>query len=336
VRPGEPLRGRRKAPAPVYARALERGYTRELGAITRRMVRLTRRALDGVRVPGPTRADAAGPDGVDWDRLRIRLGRLADSSAAEIVAKYGRRMGRFSAQEIERILGIDVSNESPELSALIEAWQRDNVALIRSIGEELHEDVREVVAEAAARGTRVETLATRLLERYDVTESRARLIARDQIAKGNAALNQARMGAAGITEYVWSTSRDERVRDSHKELEGRVFRFSAPPLVAPGRRCNPGEDYQCRCVAIPVLAPLDKTAEKPQAPAVATKAPKTESVPRNQPGFGIYGAPPGRPGDVGYFGFSKTREAAERRARQSRGYGATSVEVREQDGPGPR
>jgi SPP1 gp7 family putative phage head morphogenesis protein len=254
VRPGEPLRGRRKAPAPVYARALERGYTRELGAVTRRMIRLTRRALDGLVLPRPLeRTDAAGPDGVDWDRLRIRLGRLADSSAAEIVARYGRRIGRFSAQEIERVLGIDVARESPELSALIEAWQRDNVALIRSIGEELHEDVREVIGEAAARGTRVETVARRLLERYDVTESRARLIARDQIAKGNAALNQARMGAAGIEEYVWSTSRDERVRESHKDLEGRVFRFSAPPLVAPGRRCNPGEDYQCRCVAVPIM-----------------------------------------------------------------------------------
>lgn len=257
MRPGQPLGRRKRGARPVYARALERAYTRDLEAVARRMARVTRKALAGASA---LRSDARGPDGVDWPALRARLGRLADSSAAEIVAKYGRRITRFSADEIARVLGIDVANESPELSALIEAWRRENVALIRSIGETLHDDVREVVAEAAARGTRVETVARMLAERYDVTTSRARLIARDQIAKGNAALNEARMSAAGVEEYVWSTSRDERVRDgdppgsgNHKILEGRVFRFDRPPEVAPGRRANPGGDFQCRCVAIPVL-----------------------------------------------------------------------------------
>lgn len=254
MRPGQPLNGRRKGARPVYARALERAYTRDLEAVARRMARVTRKALAGASA---LRADARGPDGVDWPALRVRLGRLADSSAAEIVARYGRRMTRFSAGEIARVLGIDAANESPELSALIEAWQRENVALISSIAETLHDDVREVVAEAAARGTRVETVARMLADRYDVTASRARLIARDQIAKGNAALNEARMSAAGVEEYVWSTSRDERVRDEHKILEGRVFRFDRPPIVSaegrPVERANPGFYFQCRCTAIPIL-----------------------------------------------------------------------------------
>jgi SPP1 gp7 family putative phage head morphogenesis protein len=55
---------------------------------------------------------------------------------------------------------------------------------------------------------------------------------------------------------MWSTSHDRRVRDSHKELNGRVFTWDNPPIVDParGRRAHPGQDYGCRCVAVPVMA----------------------------------------------------------------------------------
>ncbi|GAG93926.1 unnamed protein product, partial [marine sediment metagenome] len=59
----------------------------------------------------------------------------------------------------------------------------------------------------------------------------------------------------GITKYEWSTSNDERVRDDHKQLDGKIFSFKTPPVVdrRTGRRANPAEDFGCRCVAIPIL-----------------------------------------------------------------------------------
>jgi SPP1 gp7 family putative phage head morphogenesis protein len=49
--------------------------------------------------------------------------------------------------------------------------------------------------------------------------------------------------------YTWVTLLDSRVRHDHSVLHGRVFSFDNPPVVdtATGRRCNPGEDYNCRC-----------------------------------------------------------------------------------------
>lgn len=55
---------------------------------------------------------------------------------------------------------------------------------------------------------------------------------------------------AGITDqYVWRTLRDERVRPSHRMNDGRVFSWSDPPATG-----HPGEDYNCRCEAVPFVA----------------------------------------------------------------------------------
>lgn len=59
-----------------------------------------------------------------------------------------------------------------------------------------------------------------------------------------------RARTAGITKYIWSTSHDERVRESHRELDGKVIRLDDPPVVdkRTGRKAHAGEDYSCRCV----------------------------------------------------------------------------------------
>lgn len=49
-------------------------------------------------------------------------------------------------------------------------------------------------------------------------------------------------------QYVWRTQRDERVRRSHRINDGRIFSWSDPPSTG-----HPGEDFSCRCEAIPYI-----------------------------------------------------------------------------------
>ena len=42
--------------------------------------------------------------------------------------------------------------------------------------------------------------------------------------------------------YIWRTKGDNKVRDRHKEREGKVFNWHMPPTGG-----HPGEDYNCRC-----------------------------------------------------------------------------------------
>ena len=87
------------------------------------------------------------------------------------------------------------------------------------------------------------------------TEKRAIFIARDQSSKLNAALTQARHEDVGITKYTWSTSGDERVRESHAEKDGQVFEYANPPADTG----HPGHDFNCRCVQIPYLGDVLKS-----------------------------------------------------------------------------
>jgi len=80
------------------------------------------------------------------------------------------------------------------------------------------------------------------------------------VAKLNGRFTQERQTDAGIDSYVWRTMEDERVRETHDAVDGQTFPWSAPPEETDNN--HPGEDYQCRCWAEPVLPEsLDVSAD---------------------------------------------------------------------------
>lgn len=147
-------------------------------------------------------------------------------------------------------MGLDVRGQ---LGPQIEMFREWNVSLIKSAGREYINQVTGVLDDPDNWGLTVEALTAKLVERGDVSESHAALIARDQTSKMNAAINEHRQRAAGVTSYVWSTSLDERVRETHVANEGQTFEWATPPEETG----NPGDDVNCRCVAIPEIPELD-------------------------------------------------------------------------------
>lgn len=199
---------------------------------------------------------------IGW--IRLNLGQLiTTTSLSPILAPNGEAVSRQVQREMGRVLGIDLRKDVPGLRGLIDKWRDQNVDLIETgvhaplqrtkLRPSLLADVSRTVEEAHASGARVEGLAGELRKRFAVSDSRAELIARDQVLKLNGEISQYRQRDAGITKYKWVTSRDERVRERHAELDNTIHTWDVPPEVAPGRYCHPGEDFQCRCVAVPVL-----------------------------------------------------------------------------------
>ena len=122
---------------------------------------------------------------------------------------------------------------------------------------------------------------------FGTTKRRAALIARDQVTSLNAELTRIRQQQVGIEQYTWSTVKDERVRKSHRALEGTTQRWDKPPIVD-GEPAHPGQPINCRCQAIPdVDAVLREaglitgTTEPPPAPS--TPAPRPSLVPLPAP-----------------------------------------------------
>lgn len=131
---------------------------------------------------------------------------------------------------------------------------------IKKFSEEQILDLRDIVTENANTGYRFDFLISKIQNKFDVTKSKAEFIARQETALYTARARQARFEDVDIREYVWRTSGDAEVRPDHKKLNGRTFKYSDPPVVdeASGRRGNPAQDYNCRCVDDPVL---DKVLE---------------------------------------------------------------------------
>jgi SPP1 gp7 family putative phage head morphogenesis protein len=127
---------------------------------------------------------------------------------------------------------------------------------IKKFSEEQIRELRGIVEQNALTGYRFAALKAGIQQRYGVTVSKSNFLARQETGLFMSKFRRERYGEAGIKQYRWSTSHDERVRDRHKHLDGKVFSYSAPPIVdaATGRRANPGEDFNCRCVDIPLVA----------------------------------------------------------------------------------
>lgn len=159
---------------------------------------------------------------------------------------------------VDKTLGINIMEDyymGEFFQKAIDRWVDENVSLIMTVPAETLGNMRTIVKDGFVNGKSTTSIMKEIQHKYNVEKSHARLLARDQIGKLNAAVTKAQQQDAGIEEYIWCTCGDGRVRDSHKALNGKRFRWDEPPIVdsKKNRRCHPGEDYQCRCRAKPVF-----------------------------------------------------------------------------------
>jgi len=154
---------------------------------------------------------------------------------------------------IKSSTGVDISaflvNSGKILNA-VQLAQTENVALIKSIPEKYFGQIESIIKSGFENGIRHEALAREIFEVAEMTERRAALIARDQMAKMNSDFNRIRQTDLGIKQYEWQTAGDERVRDSHAENDGKIFNWDDPPAETG----HPGENVNCRCVALPLIS----------------------------------------------------------------------------------
>lgn len=193
-------------------------------------------------------------------------GFLDEQGIRALIANNADAIEGYSLDELTRSIGIDMTASGVGLGALVNVFRESNVLLIRSLMVDQLVDLNTLLSDNI--GQRVETLSAHIEDRYGVTRSRATLIARDQTLKLNAGMNQQRQQSVGVSEYIWRATGDERVRGrpdgkwpvrngsgDHWGLNNNQYKWVEPPIVEEntGRRCNPGEDFQCRCTATPVL-----------------------------------------------------------------------------------
>ena len=162
-----------------------------------------------------------------------------------------------------QMVGVRALQADPGMAALMNGWADQNSELIGSISDQYRRNVSRIVSEGVMNGAGSKAVAAELEKTYNLSRARARLIARTETAKLNGQISQQRQTSLGIEEYTWQTARDERVRPSHRALQGKICRWDDPSVYRdPGNgtewhpRSNiggyvgtPGSDFQCRCVS---------------------------------------------------------------------------------------
>lgn len=270
---------RRKAPRWLYPAALERQYMQYLlnlseqmeaninNLLIKRLPQLVAQAnfaLDGVR------ADDFVDDIKNIMAAITVVGTGIYNNREEYALGTAVAVSNFNAEQYRKIinatLGVDPLINDSHLQTRLKAFSVENAALIRSIPEQLLKDVEGVVMRGMTQSATADQLTAEIQQRFKVSRNRARLIARDQTGKLNAQLTKVRQQRVDIDEYIWNSASDERVRDSHRVLDGKICRWDNDAVYREPNSDKwlsrstiggfvgiPGGDYQCRCFAEPIL-----------------------------------------------------------------------------------
>lgn len=322
------------APRPLYPSAVEAAYKNWIARQLRPLIRFAELGLRD-RVEGwaaPYRADAQDSFGVGFGRfVRELLDKQqelfnSDPARRNLVAGilgFGERTNKFNYKDFQKQITFALGNpfhpDEPWVKSVLKDWSEANYKLITNLSDTYITRINQIISEMVPSGATWKQIAGRLQAvSSTITGARAKLIARDQVGKLNGQLLQRRHTEAGIETYEWLTSADERVRGrpggkyptatpSHWIMDDKVCRWDNPgvwksgddwvPRSSNASMTHPGQDIQCRCVAVPnyddLVAQAQTIAKDPSL--VAPVAPPPAPVPPPAPKVNDFDELPGNP-----------------------------------------
>jgi SPP1 gp7 family putative phage head morphogenesis protein len=138
---------------------------------------------------------------------------------------------------------------------------RRNAEMIKSLPQDIAISVNERILAESLKGTRASDIAKQIKALFpEKSKAKANLIARTETSKTSTALTQARSEGMGVKWYMWRTSKDKRVRDSHKLMDGVLVKWSDPPSPEAlddekhtFGHYHAGNIFNCRCYPEPVI-----------------------------------------------------------------------------------
>jgi len=244
-----------------YEKAFERTYSK---AITR----LGRLAIPEIK--------RAYENSATITEFKLAINRLYDIQIDKIAAKAVQKpitkevagVSKWATSTIKKsikvlrginkasaIEAIDIASNSELYKNFVGNTIKKNILLVESLGSEYIDGISQAAIDTYTKGGSIKELSQTLLEHTDGNIKKAKFWARDQVGNAFAEFTKEQQSSAGFANYIWRTVGDNAVRETHSELEGRVFSWTRGAaytglLTKPGA-AHPGEDYNCRCYPEP-------------------------------------------------------------------------------------
>ena len=140
---------------------------------------------------------------------------------------------------------------------------QENVSLITSMAQQYLKEIEGITMRSVQVGGDLKAMSDQLETRYKMTKKRARLIARDQNAKANAAVTRTRQLELGIKQAQWLHSHGGKTpRPTHVAMDGKLYDIEKgmwdKDALGKGKGAYvfPGWLINCRCVSRSVIPAL--------------------------------------------------------------------------------
>lgn len=185
---------------------------------------------------------------VDETELMFDMAKLFDRSIFKVDTNI---------QKTLKNLTIQPTLSGPARARIAAEYSKSLMLPIQSFTKHETLELRQRIMEKAYSGHRYEAIVSEIQASYGVSQRKAKFLARQETNLLMAKFKQVRYQEAGSDEYIWGCvagSANHPVRHFHRLNEGKRFRWSVgAPINERGERKNPGQDYNCRCFARPIV-----------------------------------------------------------------------------------
>jgi len=235
---------------------LELDYQRVLESLFRKWVKIpTNASVDEIF------AALSSPKPIGNVAERLATGMV--TAVAKVNATSWREAARKSTQG-RRIHDLLMREMQGPVGEAFNSYVSAQARLIKSLPQDLAQDVAKQIATRQMKGERAETIAKDMRARMPaITRSKIAMLARTQVASTATSLSQVRAEHLNLPCYEWDTSEDVRVRPSHRKMDKVIVFWNDPPSpeALVGEKSygnyNAGQTFYCRCDAN-VIVDLDQ------------------------------------------------------------------------------
>jgi len=139
----------------------------------------------------------------------------------------------------------------PQVQNTLTEFYYSNKIYSDQIKNELLQKTLPLSIKTVEQGASMKTLKEELKTFYQWSDKKATLHAQTSVANVLGAVDRQHFVANKLEEYIWSSSNDERVRASHRSLNGTRRKL--------GEGIEPASEFRCRCTKLPVQEEVMKS-----------------------------------------------------------------------------
>lgn len=236
-----------------YPEASERALSRRLQEATRDLVVEMRDGLDSLKFDATNEEIEEQESDIEERAIEIFTAVIAS------LAAVGLTIYKFNSQQWLALAIAAGGKDNPAIMTLnqfgaigsepwynlkMEQWKGLATTSIRKLAADIVSDWSIKVKAANAKGMNREEIDAIIEDRYAIYGSWSKNRASGIIGTFSSMLMMQRIVDSGVSHYFWFGMMDDRERESHIKLEG-----ARRPVN--GNGIFPGEEYGCRCWAVP-------------------------------------------------------------------------------------